>query len=80
MAQWSTNPTSFREEEISIPGSTWGVKDPALLWLWHRGASIALIPPLAWDTSTCHRCGPKKKKRKKENQRNVGGEAQQTKE
>ena len=23
--------------------------DPALLWLWHRPATIALIGPLAWE-------------------------------
>ena len=23
--------------------------DPALLWLWHRLAAIAPIPPLAWE-------------------------------
>ena len=25
------------------------VKDPALLWLWHRLAAAALIRPLAWE-------------------------------
>ena len=25
--------------------------DPALLWLWHRLATTALIRPLAWETS-----------------------------
>ena len=23
--------------------------DPTLLWLWHRPAAIAPIPPLAWE-------------------------------
>ena len=23
--------------------------DPALLWLWHRPAAVALIQPLAWE-------------------------------
>ena len=23
--------------------------DPALLWLWHRLAAVALIEPLAWE-------------------------------
>ena len=37
--------------------------DPALLWLWHRPAAAAPTRPLAWETSTCHRCGPKKKRK-----------------
>ena len=24
--------------------------DPALLWLWHRPAAVALIQPLAWES------------------------------
>ena len=26
-------------------------KDPELMWLWHRPAPAALIPPLAWELS-----------------------------
>ena len=33
----------------SIPGLTHWVKGPALPWLWHRLAAIALIPPLAQE-------------------------------
>ena len=45
-----------------------GRSDPLLLklWLWCRTASTALIQPLAWETSICCRCSPKKTKKKKE--------------
>ena len=36
--------------------------DPVLLRLWYRLVATAPIKPLA---SICHRCGPKKTKRKK---------------
>ena len=32
-----------------ILGKVQCVKDPALLWLWHRLAAVALIVPLAWE-------------------------------
>ena len=43
-----------------------------MLWLWHRLAATAPIQPLAWRSSTCCGCGPKKKERKKRNSFYVG--------
>ena len=40
--------------------------DLVLLWLWCKLAASALIRPLAWGTSICHRCGPKNKQTNKQ--------------
>ena len=55
--------------------------DLALLWLWCKLVTTALIRPPSLGTSICHRCGPKnktkKKKKKKDNQSmKLGGECE----
>ena len=44
------------------------VLDLALLWLQHRPAATALIPPLAWELPYAAG-GPKKQKKKKKRER-----------
>ena len=53
------------ENADSTLGLTQWVKDPTLLWLWYRPAAAAPIQALAWELPyVCHRCCPKKKKKK----------------
>ena len=41
--------------------------DPALLWLWHRLATTALIRPLAWESPYAMGAVLEKKKQNKTN-------------
>ena len=45
--------------------------DLALPWLWPGPGATALIRPLAWEPLVCHGCGPKKTKKKKEEERKI---------
>ena len=66
-----TNLTRNYEVVGSIPGLDHCVKDLALLWLWCRPATIALIRPLAWEPPyaagvALEKVKRQKKKKKKE--------------
>ena len=39
--------------------------DPALLWLWHTLAAVALIGPLVWDLPHAEGAAPKSESKKK---------------
>ena len=65
VAQQVTNPTAIHEDESSIPSLAQWVKDLALLWLWCRPVSTALIRPVAWEPPYATGAALERQKRKR---------------
>ena len=82
VAQQVNNPASIHEDTNLIPGLAQWVKgsgiavsccvghghgsDLALLWLWHRLVTTALIQPLAWEFPYASSVALKRQKRKRD--------------
>ena len=65
------NPTSNHEVVGSIPGLAQKVEDPALLWLWHRPAAVALIRRLAWEPPYAVGAALEREKKKKRKEKKL---------
>ena len=65
MAQQVKNPASIHEDASWIPGLAQWVNDLVLLRAAALVTDEAGIQPLACELPICHRCGPKKTKKKK---------------
>ena len=54
----------------SIPGPTQWIKDPSLLYLWHRLAAAAPVQPLDWEHPYAMGAALETKKKRKKERKN----------
>ena len=64
---WLRTQHGVCEDGGLIPGLAQWVKDPGLLWLWHRQAAATPIQPLIGESSYATGMAPKKKNKIKFN-------------